>query len=64
MNKKITWRTIRMIALQSALAIAAVTAVGGAVLVHDEFKATANQKNQPVNVTSVSEKGRKRKTKQ
>lgn len=63
MNKKITWRTIRMIALQSALTIAAVTAVGGAMLVHDEFKATANQKNRPVNSTSVSEKAEKKKNK-
>lgn len=54
MNKKITWRTLRTIALQAVLTIIAVTAVGGAILVHNEFKATAN--STPVNGSPVSQK--------
>lgn len=41
MNQKITPRVIRIIALQSVLVILAVTAIGGAVLVHSNFKASS-----------------------
>lgn len=38
MNKKITPRVIRIIALQSVMVILAVTALGGAVIKHQEYK--------------------------
>lgn len=43
MNKRITPRVIKMLSLQIALIIVAVTAIGGAALVHNEFKATAQK---------------------
>ena len=42
MNKKMTPKVIRMIALQSVLVIIAVTVVGGAVITHDQYKNTGN----------------------
>lgn len=39
MNKKITPRVIRIIALQSVLVIIAVTILGGAVITHQKYKA-------------------------
>ncbi len=38
MNKKITPRVIRIIALQSVIVIIAVTALGGAVITHQKYK--------------------------
>lgn len=38
MNKKITPRVIRIIALQSVMVILAVTALGGAVITHQKYK--------------------------
>jgi len=52
MNKKINFQTIKMLALQMALVIVAVSFVGGAVIMHDQFKATADNKDS----TSVSGK--------
>lgn len=43
MNKRITPRIIRMIALQAVIVIVAVTAVGAAVMTHGEFKQTASE---------------------
>lgn len=40
MNKKITPRVIRIIALQSVLVIVAVTILGGAVITHQKYKTT------------------------
>ena len=51
MNKKITFQRIKVLALQMALIIVAVTAVGGAAIMHDEFKSTADKDK-----SSVSEK--------
>lgn len=42
MNKKITPRVIRMIALQSVLVMIAVTVVGGAVITHQKYKSTGD----------------------
>lgn len=42
MNKKITLQRIKLLSLQMILVVIAVTAVGGAVIMHNEFKATAN----------------------
>lgn len=42
MNKKITLQSIKLLSLQMILVVIAVTAVGGAVIMHNEFKATAN----------------------
>ncbi len=41
MNKKMTPRVIKLIALQSVLIIIAVTVVGGAVITHQKYKDTA-----------------------
>ena len=65
MNRKLTTRTLRMIAIQAVLVIIAVTAVGGAVLVHGEFKATALKKDNPAgtSVTGSAETDRDKTTK-
>ncbi len=42
MNKKITPRVIRLIALQSVLLIITVTIVGGAVITHQKYKNASN----------------------
>ncbi len=47
MNKKMTPRVIKTIALQSVLIIIAVTVVGGAVITHDKYKDTANTTTAP-----------------
>lgn len=41
MNKKINSRVIRTIALQSVIVVFAITVIGGAVIVHNQFKMTA-----------------------
>lgn len=43
MNKKFTSRRIAIIVLQCLMIILTVTVVGGAVMAHDEFKATATK---------------------
>ncbi len=54
MNKKMTPRVIRMIALQSVLVIIAVTVVGGAVITHQKYKDTANTVPETTESTSSS----------
>lgn len=52
MNKKITPQIIRIIALQSILVIIAVSAIGGAVMVHGSFKSGGKT---PVDKPSTTE---------
>lgn len=54
MNKKITPRIIRTITAQALIVIIAVTSIGAAAIVHNEFKDTAN-KNNGENASSVTE---------
>lgn len=56
MNNKITLQRIKLIALQMALVVVAVTAVGGAVIMHNEFKATASNPKQTVTEKSEASK--------
>ena len=51
MNKKMTPKVIKMIALQAVLVMIAVTVVGGAVITHDKYKQTGNP---PVTTTTDS----------
>ncbi len=57
MNQKITPRIIKIIALQSVLVIIALTAIGGAALVHGNFKSAGTPKNVPSeeNVTEAAD---------
>ncbi len=52
MNKKMTPRVIKMIALQSVLVIIAVTVVGGAVITHQKYKDTAKTNPETTENTS------------
>ena len=52
MNKKMTPKVIRMIALQAVLVMITVTVVGGAVITHQQYKATGNPDNQTTESTS------------
>ena len=45
MNKKMTPKVIRMIALQAVLVMITVTVVGGAVITHQKYKATGDPDN-------------------
>lgn len=60
MNKKMTPKVIRMIALQAVLVMIAVTVVGGAVIKHQEYKSTGDPNattttTEPVNENQSSE---------
>lgn len=57
MNQKITPRIIKIIALQSVLVIIALTAIGGAALVHGNFKSASdpNAKPSKENVTEAGD---------
>ncbi|MBP3441800.1 MAG: M15 family metallopeptidase [Clostridia bacterium] len=48
MNKKITPRVIRIIALQSVIVMIAVTVLGGAVITHQRYKTVLANPNMPV----------------
>lgn len=62
MNKKITWRTLKMIVLQSVLVIVTLTTVGGAILVHGEFKATATLNSTETTTVAQKKKATQKKT--
>lgn len=55
MNKKMTPKVIRMIALQAVLVMITVTVVGGAVIMHDKYKSTGNPDSTTVPTDSVSQ---------
>ena len=54
MNKKITPRVIRIIALQSIILIVAIATVGAAINVHNDFKKTGKAVNAQSEITTVS----------
>ncbi len=55
MNKKITPRVIRLIVIQSIILIVAVTVVGAAINVHNEYKKTGLKTSLPTEITTISE---------
>ena len=57
MNKKITPRVIRIIALQSVLVIIAVTILGGAVITHQKYKAKLENPDSAHSNTADIEEG-------
>lgn len=54
MNKKITPRVIKMIVIQSFILIIAVTTVGAAVNVHNEYKNTGKVQNEITTIPGVT----------
>lgn len=53
MNKKITPRVIKLIVIQSIILIIAVTTVGAAVNVHNEYKETGIKANSQSEITTI-----------
>lgn len=53
MNKKITPRVIKLIVMQSVILIIAVTIVGAAINVHNEYKKTGIKTSSQVEVTTI-----------
>lgn len=62
MNKKITWEVIKSVALRALLVIIAVTAVGGAVIVHNSFKSTADKTSTSVTTEKADDKTQKKES--
>lgn len=62
MNKKITWEVIKSVALRALLVIIAVTAVGGAVIVHNSFKSTADKTSSSVTTEKAEDKTQKKES--
>lgn len=55
MNKKMTPKVIRMIALQAVLVMITVTVVGGAVIMHDKYKSTGDPEATTLPTDSASD---------
>lgn len=55
MNKKITPQVIKSILIQALIVMIAVTSIGAAATVHNEFKATANDKENTSETSDVKE---------
>jgi D-alanyl-D-alanine carboxypeptidase len=55
LNKKITPRVIKLICIQSAVLIVAVTILGAAINVHNEYKSTGKSTSVQAEITTVSE---------
>lgn len=53
MNKKITPRVIKLIVIQSIILIVAVTTVGAAINVHNEYKNTGKTVNAQTEITTI-----------